>query len=97
MDNNDPNMMEPYDNRIKIIPPTGTTIADVNSMCNKIKKDFLSLDNIDCKYQPRTMLCIAKCKHRERTWWVCRELCDDFKPYPGTEHWVEEFKKQMNK
>jgi len=61
------------------------------------QKDYLSFDNIDCKFIPAVMTCVAKCKHEERTWWMCKKLCDDFKPYPGTEHLVEEFKKQMNK
>ena len=59
--------------------------------------DHLSLDNIDCPYKTSVMMCVAKCKHHDRTWWRCTELCDDFKPYPGTEHLAEEFKKLMNK
>ncbi len=59
--------------------------------------NFLSLDNIDCKYKTSVMLCVTNCKHKDHTWWSCTKMCDEFKPYPGTEDLVEEFKKQTNK
>jgi len=96
MSNNDPSIMNPCNEKIAIIPPPGITIDEINSVCNNLKTDFLSLDNIVCPYIPRYMICVTKCENKDREFPICK-VCDKFTPMPGTDHLVEEFLKQTNK